>query len=195
MNLLKLRYLWTLPGRKQCTRSSSFSSTITIPNLKPISSTVEEFWKRYHQNRWSTKSKTCLLSRQKIPSFSTSQTKANEASQLQKWWKIGKFHLNSKQNPQKFQYTALSGIPRSSVSMSQNLYIVTMKATLITCILKKSRQNRTCLSRAIEFWLKKVKISQCAAEYRASNLQNCWISVVWGYLSSRLGLDSHVWSH
>ncbi len=45
----KWRYLWTLPGRKQCTRSSIFPSTITIPNFKPISQTVLEFWKRYHQ--------------------------------------------------------------------------------------------------------------------------------------------------
>ncbi len=44
------RYLWTLPGRKQCTRSSSFPSTIIIPNFKSISPTVLEFWKRYHQS-------------------------------------------------------------------------------------------------------------------------------------------------
>jgi hypothetical protein len=43
------RYFWTLPGRKSCMRSSSFSSTITIPNFEPLSVTVREFWKRYHQ--------------------------------------------------------------------------------------------------------------------------------------------------
>jgi hypothetical protein len=53
------RNFWTLPGRKSCMLSSSFSSTITIPNFKPISVTVIEFWKRYHQSaqksdlRWS----------------------------------------------------------------------------------------------------------------------------------------------
>jgi hypothetical protein len=41
--------LWTLPGRKQCTMSSSFPNTITIPNFRSISLTVLEFWKRYHQ--------------------------------------------------------------------------------------------------------------------------------------------------
>ncbi len=46
---LILRLLWTLPGRKPRTMSSSFPSTITIPNFKPISLTVVEFWKRYHQ--------------------------------------------------------------------------------------------------------------------------------------------------
>ncbi len=44
------RYLWTLPGRKTCMWSSSFPSTITIPNFKSIALTVGEFWKRYHQN-------------------------------------------------------------------------------------------------------------------------------------------------
>jgi hypothetical protein len=45
------RHLWTLPVRKQVTRSSSFPSTITTPNSKPISQTIEEFWKRYHPER------------------------------------------------------------------------------------------------------------------------------------------------
>ncbi len=47
---LTWRNLWTLPGRKQCMRSSSFPITITTPNFELISSTVEEFWARYHQN-------------------------------------------------------------------------------------------------------------------------------------------------
>jgi hypothetical protein len=61
-------YLWTLPGRKQCTRSSSFPSTITIINFKPLSLTVLEFWKRYHQKtsfRWFSGAergfKNCLM--------------------------------------------------------------------------------------------------------------------------------------
>ncbi len=49
MNLLKLRYLWTLPGRKTCMMSSSPSNTTSISNFKSISLTVVEFWKRYHQ--------------------------------------------------------------------------------------------------------------------------------------------------
>ncbi len=52
---LKVRYLWMIPCRKQGTGSSSFPGTISIPNFKSISLTVEEFWKRYHRNCWSTK--------------------------------------------------------------------------------------------------------------------------------------------
>jgi hypothetical protein len=49
------RNLWTTPAGKTCMRSSTFPSTITIPNFRSISQTVGEFWKRYHQNgkmRW-----------------------------------------------------------------------------------------------------------------------------------------------
>ncbi len=49
------RHLWTTPSGKTCMPSSSFPSTITIPNFRSISLTVAEFWKRYHQNgkmRW-----------------------------------------------------------------------------------------------------------------------------------------------
>jgi hypothetical protein len=48
------RYLWTFPGRKQSTISSSFSNTTPLPNFKSISLTVLEFWKRYHH--WVFKS-------------------------------------------------------------------------------------------------------------------------------------------
>jgi hypothetical protein len=54
-DLLKLRYLWTLPCRKQCMMSSSFLNTTPISNFKSISLTVIEFWKRYHWNCWSEK--------------------------------------------------------------------------------------------------------------------------------------------
>ncbi len=50
-NLMDWRYLWALPVRKPCMGSSSFPNTTTIPNFKPISLTVMEFWKRYHQNQ------------------------------------------------------------------------------------------------------------------------------------------------
>ncbi len=46
---LAWRNLCTLPGRKSCMWSSSFPNTTSIPNFKPISLTVIEFWKRYHQ--------------------------------------------------------------------------------------------------------------------------------------------------
>jgi hypothetical protein len=57
-----LRHLWTLPSRKQGTMSSSFPSTISIPNFKSISLIVEEFWKRYHWNCWSIKKFEAILS-------------------------------------------------------------------------------------------------------------------------------------
>ncbi len=41
--------MWTLPGRKPYMWSSSFSITTTVPNFRPISQIVIEFWKRYHQ--------------------------------------------------------------------------------------------------------------------------------------------------
>ncbi len=43
------------PWWKQVTKSSSFPSTITTPNFKPISQTIGEFWKRYHQKKKSEK--------------------------------------------------------------------------------------------------------------------------------------------
>jgi hypothetical protein len=81
---LAWRNSWTLPGRKPCMWSSSFPNTSTIPNFKPISLTVIEFWK--------------LL---------------------------------------EYPITARSCIPSSSDSNPQNPYIASLKATLITCILKK----------------------------------------------------------
>ncbi len=54
--LVDWRHLWIFPGRKQVTRSSSFPSTITTPNFKPISQTIGELWKRYHQKKKSEKS-------------------------------------------------------------------------------------------------------------------------------------------
>jgi hypothetical protein len=64
--LLAWRNLWTLPGRKRCTRSSSFPNTIPMPNFKPISLTVLEFWKRYHQNLHLKKSRQNWTSLSKI---------------------------------------------------------------------------------------------------------------------------------
>ncbi len=68
INLLKLRYLWTLSGRKTCMMSSNPSNTTSISNFKSISLTVVEFWKRYHQkllNRWISEveiwTKSCLI--------------------------------------------------------------------------------------------------------------------------------------
>jgi hypothetical protein len=63
-------------------------------------------------------------------------------------------------NPVKFHYTALPGIPSSSVSIPQNTNIASMKDALITCILKKSRQNWTFPSKVIEFLQEKAKISR-----------------------------------
>ncbi len=50
-NLLKLRYLWTLPGKKPYMMSSSFSNTTPMSNFKSISLAVIEFWKRYHHQK------------------------------------------------------------------------------------------------------------------------------------------------
>ncbi len=52
----KLRLLIRLSqvNAGKCNMTSfSFSSTITIPNFKPISLTVVEFWKRYHHTHKS----------------------------------------------------------------------------------------------------------------------------------------------
>jgi hypothetical protein len=46
---MEWRYFWTSPGRKQPMWSSSFPTTITIPNFKSMSLDVLEFWKRYQQ--------------------------------------------------------------------------------------------------------------------------------------------------
>jgi hypothetical protein len=54
------RHLWTLPDRKQGTMSSSFPSTITTSNFKPLTLTVGEFWKRYHKKTASSYSDESL---------------------------------------------------------------------------------------------------------------------------------------
>ncbi len=62
-----------------------------------------------------------------------------------------------------YPITARSSIPSSSDSNPQNSYIVSLKAINNLHFKKKSRHNRTSLSKVIEFLPKKVKISHCVA--------------------------------